>query len=372
MSAVKTPKKILTSEACFLCKAKVSSEEKMKVFGKSAVAIHSLILRATEVDLSVYVGSDLAAICRSKCYNRLLRYKRALDRVREIENEVKQDFTHDGPFQVKRLAKESDQKPEAKKSLKFGGPNVNNNTSQSIMSAPVGAFPSASPSPSPAFTFGAVSPIAPVAVFPTRGFLAPNGLLQNAFGGITPCFTGRLLTSTPQKQVDFQKPKRPVADTKETKVHLTVAYPSKSVHKELKGEFAVLGKAICNGSPQKIARAVLKSITLRKIVVEKVLQLMNTQLNDICSRKRPSILRANTKEEIVNFDFEKVCLEWKERAPIFYAFLMTCATIKKEEATEWLPSVAVSGSILLKQRNSHMNGCATVLGISLLSQDLWR
>ena len=29
----------------FLCKANVSSEEKIKVFGKSTVAIHSLILR---------------------------------------------------------------------------------------------------------------------------------------------------------------------------------------------------------------------------------------------------------------------------------------------------------------------------------------
>ena len=56
------------------------------MFGKSAVAIHSLIMRATEVDLSVYVGRNLAAICRSRCYNR--RYKRALDRVEEIENKI--------------------------------------------------------------------------------------------------------------------------------------------------------------------------------------------------------------------------------------------------------------------------------------------
>jgi len=98
MSAVKTLKKILTSEACFLCKAKVSSEEKIKVFGKSGVAIYSLILRATEVDLSIYIKSDPAAICHTRCYNRLLRYKRALDRVGEIENEIKQDFTHNGPF----------------------------------------------------------------------------------------------------------------------------------------------------------------------------------------------------------------------------------------------------------------------------------
>jgi len=87
------------------------------VFGKSAVAIHSQILRGTEVDLSVYVGRDLAAICRSRCYNCLLRYKRALDRVEEIENEIKQDFTHGGPFRVKRLATESGQKPEAKRSF---------------------------------------------------------------------------------------------------------------------------------------------------------------------------------------------------------------------------------------------------------------
>ena len=128
MSAVETPKKILTSEACFLCEAKVSSKEKIKVFGKSAVAIHSLILRETEADLSVYVGRALAAICRGRFYNRLLLYKRALDRVKEIENEIKQDLTHDGLFRVKRLAKESGHKPEAKKSLKFGDANVNNNT----------------------------------------------------------------------------------------------------------------------------------------------------------------------------------------------------------------------------------------------------
>ena len=41
-------------------------------------------LRSTEVDLPAqYVKSDAATICRSKCYNRLLCYKRALDKVAE-------------------------------------------------------------------------------------------------------------------------------------------------------------------------------------------------------------------------------------------------------------------------------------------------
>jgi len=53
MSTIETPKKILTSEVCFLCKAKISSEE---------MAVHSLILCATEVDLSVCVGNNLVAV----------------------------------------------------------------------------------------------------------------------------------------------------------------------------------------------------------------------------------------------------------------------------------------------------------------------
>lgn len=46
------------------------------------------------------------------------------------------------------------------------------------------------------------------------------------------------------------------------------------------------------------------------------------------------------------------------------------STTRKEIAPEWLPSIAVAGPILLKQRNSHMNGCATVLGILIKSRSL--
>ena len=69
MSAGETPKKLSTSEVCFLCKAKVSRDEKIKAFGKSTLKIHSLILRS---NLSVYIRSDLAAVCRSKCYTSVI------------------------------------------------------------------------------------------------------------------------------------------------------------------------------------------------------------------------------------------------------------------------------------------------------------
>ncbi len=70
---------------------------------------------------------------------------------------------------------------------------------------------------------------------------------------------------------------------------------------------------------------------------------------------------------MVNFSFESVCEEWKTKAPIFYAFLMTVANSK--DAT-WLPSVAVAGAVLLKQRNTRMNAIAAILGIMLKTRSI--
>ena len=71
----------------------------------------------------------------------------------------------------------------------------------------------------------------------------------------------------------------------ETKVYLSVEYPSQTVQKELNNDLAVLGKAIASGFEQRIAKAILKNVNFKKIVVEKVLQLMTSQINGICSRK---------------------------------------------------------------------------------------
>ena len=71
----------------------------------------------------------------------------------------------------------------------------------------------------------------------------------------------------------------------ETKVYLSVEYPSQTVQKELNDDLAVLGKAIASGFEQRIAKAILKNVNFKKIVVEKVLQLMTLQINGICSRK---------------------------------------------------------------------------------------
>ena len=62
---------------------------------------------------------------------------------------------------------------------------------------------------------------------------------------------------------------------------------------------------------------------------------------------------------------QSLCKEWQNRAPVFFAFLMTVGLSHGTKDAKWLPSVALAGSILLKERNSHMNATARVLSVLL-------
>ena len=86
--------------------------------------------------------------------------------------------------------------------------------------------------------------------------------------------------------------------------------------------------------------------------------------------KKPSLLRKSAKEDLVNFDFQHLCDEWKERAPLFFSFLMSSAVNKRTKECSWLSGIALAGSVLLKQRSEKMNATASVLGILLKSKSV--
>ena len=167
------------------------------------------------------------------------------------------------------------------------------------------------------------------------------------------------MTSTPK-----EKPSTSARESSaETKVKVTVSYPSKTINKTLAPEFEAIGKAIVHGPPSRIAKAILKCKAIRTEVIQQVLRVVSSEVNDLCSRKNPSLLRKTGKDDLVKYDMQKLCNEWKERAPVFYSFLLTCSTSKPNINIDWFPSVALSGSILLKQRKNHMSATASILGI---------
>lgn len=108
-----------------------------------------------------------------------------------------------------------------------------------------------------------------------------NRLVEKAFKGAMPVFRSMPLASKVATGANLPNLE---SQERETSVHLTVKYPSKPVHRELKDDYAAIGKAIVYGSLQRITRVVLKNETLKKCIVEKLLQLMTLQLNGLCSR----------------------------------------------------------------------------------------
>ena len=108
--------------------------------------------------------------------------------------------------------------------------------------------------------------------------------------------------------------------------------------------------------------------TVRIHVVSSVIKAVSKEVSGLCGKSRLSLLRKTSKEDLQNFDLQKYkCEEWQERAPIFYAFLLSTASRTNHKGT-WFGSVALAGSILLKQRNSEMNTSAAVMGNLLKSK----
>lgn len=343
-----TPKKLLNSDTnCFICSAAVTSKQRVRVFksgstGTSSFDLQGLINKALDIDVNVYSNSDVA-VC-IKCYKSLVKYQKAEEHVKEIKTELKSAYSSSGR-RVKRLLR-----TENINELTAGsGTSVKKHLSfVSLTEFPTTCSSSNLTPSSSALPRLTISPIGK-----PQGCLFDNG----TFSLVRSAFAAPFVTSSPKiKQTNQQK--------NETKTKVVVEYPSKTVNKTLSGEMEPIVKALAHGPPSRIAKTVLKCKTLRTEIISQVLRVVASEMNELCSKKNPSILRKTSKDDLINFDMKNLCDEWKERAPVFYSFLLTCSSSKNTSSTaNWFPSIAIAGSVLLKQRNSHMNASASVLGI---------
>ena len=156
----------------------------------------------------------------------------------------------------------------------------------------------------------------------------------------------------------------------QSQVQLKIQYPSKNVNKSLTGSYQSIGKALAHGVPSQIAGAVMNCHSVRKHIVEKVLKIVNKEVAELCSTRKPSILRKIEKEDLEKFDLQLVCDEWREQGPVFYSFLLTSAINKRTKSFSWFGSLAIAGSILLKRRNKDISAAASVIGILLKSKSV--
>lgn len=400
-----TPKKVIDGgEKCFLCSESALSSNRVFIFGKSALDIAYLIKESTTFDVNNYSDSDDLFVCKNMCYKRLLRLKSALDKCKGIKSEIKEKFV---PVAVrtKRM-----QRPE----------NKQHEVEDATQSRRVQQRPRCKASKSIEFS-DASNTISPVVVA-TSPNETNQGMEQSLLPSRNPCqwnnfhrpnFYRRLQTdifntsacdpfaeyplispvptsvftrggsrliddSVSQRNLPIPITSPVAASTKSTRdvhtasssgcVNITIKYPSKTVSKTVDDTYKTLGKALLYGPPSRIATAVMNAAPVRKLVIEKVLNIVSKEVGELCSRKNPSMLRQTKKDDLVKFSLDQLCEEWKRRAPLFYSFLVTSSATKSTRNTSWLASVAVSGSVLLKQRNGEMSATAYVLGILLKSR----
>jgi len=109
-----------------------------------------------------------------------------------------------------------------------------------------------------------------------------------------------------------------------------------------------------------IARAAFRIKDLRTEMLKLFLKEISKECCEIISTKSPSLLRKNSASDMQDLSLQKVCIELKARSPLLYSVMMTAAIPVRNQkhslgSEKWLPSVAVAGSVLLKQRSRNMN-----------------
>lgn len=86
----------------------------------------------------------------------------------------------------------------------------------------------------------------------------------------------------------------------------------------------------------------------------------------LCSKKSPSKCRPSSPSALIDLTIEDICMEWSTRAPIFYAFLVTAGVPSRREdvaSVKTLPSIAVAGSVLLRERCKEMNALQHLINV---------
>ena len=106
--ASETPKNVVDEiSTCFLCSSPSAAQERVFIFGNSTHIFVEIIRSSLDFDISSYANSKLF---KAVCYKRLLKFKRATEKVLERKREILESFQ--GRPRAKRLFNAGDERRE--------------------------------------------------------------------------------------------------------------------------------------------------------------------------------------------------------------------------------------------------------------------
>ena len=357
-----TPKKIVESSfKCFICSSASLKNNKILIFGKSSLDIAGAIRSSLSVDVSRYSENSDLFVCRDKCYQRLIKFQRASDKLKELKREIEEVFNAREKHREKRLLQSN---------------------KGNIISGEEGAINAATPArgkASKSLRFSDTLVLLPeMRMLMQRQFMMAERrwfLVYLRFRVIPMASSCVLFKNS---QLNCSGPRltsTPISSNHSStydlsQVRVSIKYPSKIVNKHLSTVYQPVGKALSHGSPSQIARAIMKCQPLRQHVTQKMLKIVSKEVTGLCSKSKPSLLRESGKKDLLKFNLGLVCNEWRERAPVSYSFLLTTCINKRTKDSTWFGSLALAGSILLKQKNAEMSATASLMGVLLKSKSI--
>ncbi|CAB3986286.1 Hypothetical predicted protein, partial [Paramuricea clavata] len=160
---------------------------------------------------------------------------------------------------------------------------------------------------------------------------------------------------------------------KSTNVYVKVEWPSKNAERKLPGDLESLGKMLVRGTYKQIANAAWKNTSIKKQLQLLMLNDINRECSDLCSRKNPSCLRSPNKENMLKFSIEHFNKELKKRAPLTFSVLVAASVNPRSRSranknglnieTFWSPAVGMAAAVCLRNRSRFMNALQLLITI---------
>ena len=100
--------------------------------------------------------------------------------------------------------------------------------------------------------------------------------------------------------------------------------------------------------------SVLYSVSSLKMLFKaKLLQELDDNCNELCTKNTPSILRKNQYPDMVSFDWNNVLSEILHRCPLLLEVM--CTVVKSTTKPNVVPAIGLCYSILMQERNRDLS-----------------
>ena len=147
----------------------------------------------------------------------------------------------------------------------------------------------------------------------------------------------------------------------------TISFLSRSLKK--------VGRSVGRKKPGAIARQVMAHPKIRKAIVKVMGKVIREDMQRVCSKKTPSMLRKRSPAALESFCWKDLSEELERTAPVFTQILTECVTRKRRKrsvvgksySAQDTAVMGVCAAILLRHRNQRLNLFQRIVSILMYS-----